>query len=353
MLKAAAGGGGKGMRARATTATELEPRSPRARSEAQSAFGDDSVYLEKALVSARATSRSRCWPTPTATSCTSFERECSIQRRHQKVIEESPSPVADAELRERMGEAGGGARAARSATSTPARSSSWSTPTANFYFLEMNTRLQVEHPVTEMVTGVDLVKLQIRVAQGEPLPFRQEDLAPARPRDRVPRLRRGPGPRLPAQPGHDPRAARARAAPACATTRGVYAGYEVPIHYDPLISKLVAYGGEPRATRSSACGARSPSTGSSASRRRCRSSSACSSHAAFVSRRLSTPRSSRRLPGTRAPRPRAPVGRRGGGRRDPRVPGAPARRGWQATSAERAACRRRRSRLARAAGGAA
>ena len=171
-----------------------------------------------------------------------FERECSIQRRHQKVIEESPSPFLTPELRERMGSAGGGPRRGASATCNAGTLEFLVDEERNPYFLEMNTRLQVEHPVTEMVTGEDLVKLQIRIAQGEPLPFAPGGPAPARPRHRVPRLRRGPRARAscPAPAGSWP--CGRPAAPACATTRGVYEGYEVPIHYDPLISKLVAYG---------------------------------------------------------------------------------------------------------------
>ena len=122
----------------------------------------------------------------------------------------------------------------------------------------MNTRLQVEHPVTEMVTGVDLVQAQIRIAAGRAARrCAQDGPRPARPRDRVPHLRRGPRRRLPAEPGPHPRAARARRARASATTRASYEGAEVPIHYDPLLSKLVAWGRDARRRRSRACGARS------------------------------------------------------------------------------------------------
>ena len=173
MLKAAAGGGGKGMRL-VRTAAELEGAAERAKSEAQNAFGDSSLYLEKAITRARHI-EIQVLGDHHGDAVHLFERECSIQRRHQKVIEESPSPFVTPELRERMG---------RLAVALVKRIGYRNAGTLEFlvdetrtpYFLEMNTRIQVEHPVTEMVTGQDLVKLQIRIAQGEPLPFRQEDL---------------------------------------------------------------------------------------------------------------------------------------------------------------------------------
>ena len=215
MLKAAAGGGGKGMRLVAKAA-DLEAALARAQGEAKSAFGDASVYLEKAIERPRHI-EIQVLADSYGNAVHLFERECSIQRRHQKVIEESPSPFVTPELRERMG---------ASAVALVRKSGYVNAGTLEFlvdaernsYFLEMNTRLQVEHPVTEVVTGVDLVKLQIRIARGERLPFRQERAEPARPRHRVPYLRRGPGARLPAEPGPHHGAARARAGPACATT---------------------------------------------------------------------------------------------------------------------------------------
>jgi acetyl-CoA carboxylase biotin carboxylase subunit len=169
-----------------------------------------------------------------------FERECSIQRRHQKVIEESPSPFVTPKLRARMGELA--IRLVRRAGYVNAGTLEFLVDQDGApYFLEMNTRLQVEHPVTEMVTGVDLVALQIRIAQGEPLPFRQEDLAQrghalecrvyAEDPERgfLPSPGRIEGLRTPGGPG-------------IRDDCGVYAGYEVPVHYDPLLSKLVAHG---------------------------------------------------------------------------------------------------------------
>jgi acetyl-CoA carboxylase, biotin carboxylase subunit len=238
MLKAAAGGGGKGMRL-VRTAPELQPALEAAQSEALRSFGDGEVYLEKAIVAPRHIEM-QVLADEHGNTVYLGERECSIQRRHQKVMEEAPSPLVDPEMRRRMGEVA--VRVAQTANY-------WNAGTVeflvdgekNFYFLEMNTRLQVEHPVTELITGLDLVHLQIRIAAGEKLPFRQEDVVirghaiecrvyaedpdnnffPSPGKIDMPETPAGPGIRL---------------------DSGVYAGWTVPIDYDPLLAKLVAYG---------------------------------------------------------------------------------------------------------------
>jgi acetyl-CoA carboxylase, biotin carboxylase subunit len=238
MLKAAAGGGGKGMRL-VLRPEDLLSAAARARGEAKSAFGDDRLYIEKALLRPRHIEIQVLADTH-GNVVHLFERECSIQRRHQKVIEESPSPLLTPDLRERMGSL---------AVGLVRRVGYVNAGTLEFlvdqdkapYFLEMNTRLQVEHPVTEMVTGEDLVKLQIRIAQGETLPFRQEDL---RQRGHAIECRvyaEDPEQGFLPSPGRI-LALRPPGGPGVRDDSGVYEGYEVPIHYDPLISKLVAYG---------------------------------------------------------------------------------------------------------------
>jgi len=238
MLKAAAGGGGKGLRLVAR-ADDLEAALARARSEARGAFGDDSVYLEKAIARPRHIEIQVLADTH-GNAVHLFERECSIQRRHQKIIEESPSPFLTEELRARMGEL---------ATTLVRRVGYVNAGTIEFlvdaernpFFLEMNTRLQVEHPVTEMVTGEDLVKLQIRIARGERLPFRQEDL---RQRGHAIECRvyaEDPDHGFLPSPGRIT-ALRLPGGPGVRDDSGIYEGYEVPIHYDPLLSKLVVWG---------------------------------------------------------------------------------------------------------------
>jgi acetyl-CoA carboxylase biotin carboxylase subunit len=238
MLKAAAGGGGKGMRL-VRDRGELLAAAERARSEARSAFGDDRLYIEKAVERPRHI-EIQVLADHHGHAVHLFERECSIQRRHQKVVEESPSPFVTPALREQMG---------AMALSLVRRVGYWNAGTLEFlvdkdrkpYFLEMNTRLQVEHPVTEMVTGQDLVKLQIRIAQGEALPFRQEDLAQrghaiecrVYAEDPNKGFLPSPGPILSLVPP---------GGPGIRDDSGVYEGYQVPVHYDPLLSKLVAYG---------------------------------------------------------------------------------------------------------------
>ncbi|MBS1488414.1 MAG: acetyl-CoA carboxylase biotin carboxylase subunit [Bacteroidetes bacterium] len=173
LIKASAGGGGKGMRI-VTQENELQEQMERAISEATSAFGDGSVFIEK-YVSEPRHIEFQIFGDQHGNVVHLFERECSIQRRHQKVIEEAPSSILTPELRKKMGEAA--VNAAKAANYYNAGTIEFILDEKmNFYFLEMNTRLQVEHPVTEQITGLDLVKLQIKIAEGEKLPFRQEDL---------------------------------------------------------------------------------------------------------------------------------------------------------------------------------
>jgi geranyl-CoA carboxylase alpha subunit len=173
MIKASAGGGGRGMRI-VHAAQELEPALRAACAEAQSAFGDGRLLMERALIGARHV-EVQVFGDEHGTIVHMGERDCSIQRRHQKIIEESPSPAVSPELRSRMGEAA--VRAAAAVGYVGAGTVEFLLDDKRqFYFLEMNTRIQVEHPVTEAVTGIDLVRLQFRVAQGEPLPFAQDEI---------------------------------------------------------------------------------------------------------------------------------------------------------------------------------
>jgi acetyl-CoA carboxylase, biotin carboxylase subunit len=240
MLKAAAGGGGKGMRL-VHLPSDLRSALEGARSEAQRSFGDDEVYIEKAIVNPRHIEM-QILADEHGNTVWLGERECSIQRRHQKVLEESPSPVVDADMRRRMGEVA--VRVAQAAAYTNAGTVEFLVDQQkNFYFLEMNTRLQVEHPVTELITGLDLVHLQIRIAAGEELPFQQEDVhirghaIECRIYAEDPDNHYFPSPGKvtlllpPAGPGlrHD---------------SGNYEGWVVPIDYDPLLAKIIGYGAD-------------------------------------------------------------------------------------------------------------
>jgi acetyl-CoA carboxylase biotin carboxylase subunit len=237
LLKAAAGGGGKGMRV-VTRREELAEAIARGTSEAERAFGDGRVYLERFLPRARHV-EVQILADRHGHVVHLFERECSLQRRHQKIVEESPSPALDPDLRERMGAAA--VAAARAAGYVNAGTVEFLlAPDGSFHFLEVNARLQVEHPVTELVTGTDLVRLQLAIAAGAPLPLRQEDLR---------------------QTGHaiecriyaeDPRRGfqpspgrvvffRPPEGPGVRFDGGIYAGYEVPVHYDPILGKLVVW----------------------------------------------------------------------------------------------------------------
>lgn len=237
IIKATAGGGGRGMRV-VHDPVQLASAIAAARSEAAAAFGDSGVYIEKYLKPIRhveiqilADSQGNCVHLG--------ERDCSIQRRHQKLIEEAPSPVMTPDLRKHMGEAA--VRVARQIKYEGAGTVEFILEKDRFYFMEMNTRIQVEHPVTEFITGIDLVKEQIRVATGEPLPFKQNDIkfsghaiecrinAEDADRNFLP----SPG-RIDAYiaPG----------GPGVRVDSHAYPGYVIPPYYDSLISKLIVWG---------------------------------------------------------------------------------------------------------------
>ena len=239
MLKAAAGGGGKGMR-QVAEEKELRASLEAAQSEAASAFGDSDVYLEKVV------------PKPRHIEIQIFadrhgnyvhlgERECSIQRRHQKVIEECPSPLNDADLRQRMG--ADAIKIARAVDYVGAGTIEFlfSDTTREFYFLEMNTRLQVEHPVTELVTGLDLVREQVRVAAGEELSFKQDDVRMTGHAIECRVYAEDPDNNFLPSPGRIT-FLRVPNGPGLRDDSGVTGGDEVSIHYDPMISKLAAWG---------------------------------------------------------------------------------------------------------------
>lgn len=239
MLKAAAGGGGKGMR-RVERPEDLAEAFRAARSEARRAFADDAVYMERYVEKPRHV-EIQVLGDKHGNLIHLGERECSIQRRHQKIIEEAPSPIVDAEMRQRMGEAAITAAGAVGYDSAGTVEFIVSGQTREFYFLEMNTRLQVEHPVTEMITGIDLCQEMIRIAAGEQLSIRQDDVRfhghaiecrisaedpdnqflPAAGRIKALRIPGGPGVR---------------------DDSGIYPGFEVTTQFDPLLAKLVVWG---------------------------------------------------------------------------------------------------------------
>jgi acetyl/propionyl-CoA carboxylase alpha subunit len=240
LIKATAGGGGKGMRA-VSNLDEMPAAIESARRESNSAFGDDNVYLERMILNARHI-EIQVLADQVGNVVHLGERECSIQRRHQKLIEESPSPFVgeDQVFREKLGQVG--VLAAKAVDYVNAGTVECLVDAdKNFYFLEMNTRLQVEHPVTELVTGVDIVVQQLRIARGEELSFRQEDVTlrgwavecrinaedpfnqyfPSTGEIRQHDVPTGPGVRV---------------------DTGVFSGMEITPYYDPMIAKLVCYG---------------------------------------------------------------------------------------------------------------
>ncbi|MFA7446249.1 MAG: acetyl-CoA carboxylase biotin carboxylase subunit [Flavobacteriaceae bacterium] len=238
LIKASAGGGGKGMRV-VEKDEEFEGQMQRAISEATSAFGDGSVFIEKYVGSPRHIEIQVLADTH-GNVVHLFERECSVQRRHQKVVEEAPSAVLTPEIRQAMGEAA--VKVAKACDYVGAGTVEFLLDeNKNFYFLEMNTRLQVEHPVTEMITGIDLVEMQIRVARGEVLPIKQEDLtikghalelrvyAEDPLSDFLPSIGHLSVYEIPGGKG-------------IRVDNGIEQGMDVPIYYDPMLAKLISYG---------------------------------------------------------------------------------------------------------------
>ncbi len=237
LIKASAGGGGKGMRI-VNGVDEFESQMHMAQSEALSSFGDDSVFIEKYVAAPRHI-EIQLMADNHGNVCYLFERDCSIQRRHQKLVEEAPSAVLTPELRKQMGEAA--VNVARAANYSGAGTVEFLLDEKlNFYFLEMNTRLQVEHPVTELITGLDLVKEQIRVAEGHPLSFTQEDLkinghalelrvcAEDPMNNFLPDIGTLSTYRVPQGPG-------------VRVDDCMEEGMEIPIHYDNMVAKLIVW----------------------------------------------------------------------------------------------------------------
>lgn len=238
LIKASAGGGGKGMRI-VENEKDVEQQMKRAISEATSAFGDGSVFVEKYITSPRHI-EIQVLADSHGNILHFFERECSVQRRHQKVIEEAPSSILTPELRAKMGDAA--VKVAKSCDYLGAGTVEFLVDNKlNFFFLEMNTRLQVEHPVTELITGVDLVELQIRIARGEAIPFKQEDLkinghalelrvyAEDPMNDFLPSVGNLSTYKIPVGNG-------------IRVDNGFEEGMNIPIYYDPMLSKLITYG---------------------------------------------------------------------------------------------------------------
>ncbi|HEX9200360.1 MAG TPA: acetyl-CoA carboxylase biotin carboxylase subunit [Acidobacteriaceae bacterium] len=238
MLKASAGGGGKGMRM-VTNPNELAAALASAQSEAQRSFGDSEVYIEKFIEDPRHVEMQIFGDTQ-GNVIYLAERECSVQRRHQKVLEEAPCSFVDPDMRRRMGEVA--VRVGKAANYCNAGTVEFLVDAKkNFYFLEMNTRLQVEHPVTEMVTGIDLVQLQIRVAAGEPLSLQQEDIII---RGHAMELRiyaEDPDNNFFPSPGRITRLI-SPSGPGIRRDSGMYEGWVVPLDYDPLLAKIIGYG---------------------------------------------------------------------------------------------------------------
>ena len=239
LVKAVAGGGGKGMRI-ISSPDEMKEGCLSASSEAQKAFGDGSLYLEKCLEAPRHV-EFQVLADHQGHVVHLFERECSIQRRHQKIIEETPSPVLTPSLREAMGKAA--VSAAKASGYVNAGTVEFLLdPSGSFYFLEVNTRLQVEHPITEMTTGFDLVRQQMEIAAGNPLKLEQEQIIPKGHAMECRIYAEDPEARFLPSPGRvlvhqEP------SGPGVRNDCGIYAGFEVPVEYDPILSKLIVAAG--------------------------------------------------------------------------------------------------------------
>lgn len=237
LVKAVAGGGGKGMRI-VPRQDELREACLSAMSEAEKAFGNGALYLEKCLESPRHV-EFQILADQQGRVVHLCERECSIQRRHQKIIEETPSPALTPSLREAMG--GAAVSAAKASGYVNAGTVEFLLePSGRFYFLEVNTRLQVEHPITEMTTGLDLVRLQLQIASGSPLAFTQEDVVPRGHALECRIYAEDPENRFFPSPGlvllH-----REPSGPGVRNDCGIYEGFRIPVEYDPIISKLVVW----------------------------------------------------------------------------------------------------------------
>ena len=237
MIKASAGGGGKGMRL-VRNKDDFESSLRMARSEARSSFGDDSVFVERFVEEPRHVEIQIIADT-FGNTLYLFERECSIQRRHQKVIEEAPSPAISARTRKKMGEVA--VRIAKAVKYSGAGTVEFiMDQKENFYFLEMNTRVQVEHPITEMITGFDIVKWMVRIANGEKLPFKQKDLQmkgwafECRVYAEDPETNFMPSPGLLTY-------VKAPSGPGIRDDSSIYSGCEITSFYDPMLSKLVVW----------------------------------------------------------------------------------------------------------------
>ncbi len=237
LIKASAGGGGKGIRV-VRTAEEIEDSCMAASREALSAFGDGTIYLEKFFDKAKHI-EFQILADQFGNAIHVLERECSIQRRHQKIIEETPSPAVDDDLREQMGNAA--VAAAKASGYVNAGTVEFLLDEQkNFYFLEVNTRLQVEHPITEMITGIDLVRQQLKIASGEELEIRQEQVKGRGHAIECRVYAEDPENNFYPSPGkiihmEEP------SGPGVRNDCGVYSGFEVPMDYDPIISKLITH----------------------------------------------------------------------------------------------------------------